>query len=406
MKSLQQELRRWLLWHVVAPAGLALTACLVALAVVVSAAPEEATSWWWAVVLLLIVAGAAVVLLVLSWQRSARYVLSLSNDVAAVGYWLMHTAFSKQPDDDPVLQQFPWVRGGAPSTNVPAVRFASEWMERWRGDVLAQSARMNEEISRDMLLANEFQQAMLNRPYPEVPAVHIEGRLRLEFHHRYNPAMAVGGDFFDIIPIGNDCAGIFVTDVMGHGVRSALITAILRALLSELQPQARNAAHFLKELNREFSDIILSLPASLFASAFYLVADTTSRIATYACAGHPPPFQIHRDRARVTRLANPAPKGAALGLIPQESYRGETVRLLDGHSFIFFTDGVYECANPDGEEYGLTRMEKVIQANIYRSTPEILDALMQSITTFVRGEPLADDLCLVAVDITTKPKPI
>ena len=85
---------------------------------------------------------------------------------------------------------------------------------------------------------------------------------------------------------------------------------------------------------------------------------------------------------------------------------GETVRLLDGNTFIFFTDGLYECSNPEGEEYGLARMEKVLQANIYKSTAEILDALTSSINTFVRGQPLADDLCLVAVDITTKPRPV
>ncbi len=354
------------------------------------------------VALILIV---ALVLLVLSWIRTARHVFSLDEDTAQVGIWMMRTAFGKLPDDDPIVQEFPWVRGVIYHDN-PAVKRISAWMEQWRNEVKAQSSRATEELSRDMLLATEFQQALLNRPYPEVPAVHIEGRLRLEFHHRYNPALAVGGDFFEFLPIGNDCAGIFVADVMGHGVRSALITAILRALISELTPLARNSSHFMKELNHEFADILTAMPSPIFASAFYMVADTTSRIATYACAGHPPPFQLHRDRARVTRLSNPQPKGAALGLLRHETYAGETVRLLDGHTYIFFTDGVYECANPEGEEYGLARMEKVLQANIYKTTTEILNALMESITSFVRGEPLADDLCLIAVDVTTKPKPV
>lgn len=404
MSKLQQDVRRWFQWHVIAPAAIAVVACLAALSVVLGVWTNEAAV---AVLtgVLIAAAVAGVGLLAWAWWRSARYVFSLSDDAAQVGIWLMRTAFGKQPDDDPVVQQFPWVRGPVPGDN-PAVAEVSAWMERWRGEVRAQSARLTEELSRDMLLATEFQQALLNRPYPEVPAVHIEGRLRLEFHHRYNPALAVGGDFFEFMPIGNDCAGIFVADVMGHGVRSALITAILRALISEIQPLARNSAHFMKELNHEFADILTAMPTPIFASAFYMVADTTSRIATYACAGHPPPFQLHRDRARVTRLANPQPKGAALGLLRHETYAGETVRLLDGHTFIFFTDGVHECTNPEGEEYGLVRMEKVLQANIYKTTTEILNALVESITTFVRGEPLADDVCLVAVDVTTKPKPV
>lgn len=408
MKKLQKEMRSWMLWHVLLPSILALVASGIALVVLLRLSDWSVTKSDHLSVMLI---GVIVFLLLtsigyilLSWKRSARYVLSLSGEAAEVGLWAMKTAFGKLPEDDPILKEYPWIRS-APQPSGRAVRHMNEWMEKWRREVHEQSNRMSQELSRDMLLATEFQQALLNRPYPEVPAVHIEGRLRLEFHHRYNPALAIGGDFFDIIPIGNDCAGIFIADVMGHGVRSALITAILRALLSELQPQARNAAHFLKEINREFAEILTAMPTPIFASGFYLVADTTSRIATYACAGHPPPFQIHRDRARVTRLTVPQPKGAALGLLTQENYRGETVRLLDGNTFIFFTDGVYECTNPDGEEYGLARMEKIIQANIYKTTAEILDALTQSINTFARGEPLADDLCLVAVDITTRSRP-
>lgn len=398
-----------MLWHLLLPSILALVASCIALVVLLHVADWSIAgknrSMVFPIIAIVAVLLISVVYILISWKKSSRYVLSLSEDAADVGIWAMKTAFGKLPEDDPIVREYPWVRG-APHAGGRSAKHFSEWLDKSRRDVLEQSNRMNQELSRDMLLATEFQQALLNRPYPEVPAVHIEGRLRLEFYHRYNPALAIGGDFFDIIPIGNDCAGIFIADVMGHGVRSALITAILRALLSELQPQARNAAHFLKELNSEFADILTAMPTPIFASGFYLVADTTSRIATYACAGHPPPFQIHRDRARVTRLTIPQPKGAALGLLTQESYRGETVRLLDGNTFIFFTDGVYECSNPEGEEYGLARMEKTIQANIYKTTTEILDALIQSINTFVRGEPLADDLCLVAVDITTRSRPV
>jgi len=409
MKKLQKEMRSWMLWHLLLPSILALVASGIALVVLLRIADwtmegKDKYSVFLIIAIMALMLVSAIYILI-SWKKADRYVLSLSGDATDVGIWAMKTAFGKLPEDDPIVREYPWVRGDPP-VGGRAARHISEWLEKSRRDVLEQSNRMNQELSRDMLLATEFQQALLNRPYPEVPAVHIEGRLRLEFHHRYNPALAIGGDFFDIIPIGNDCAGIFIADVMGHGVRSALITAILRALLSELQSQARNAAHFLKELNSEFANILTAMPTPIFASGFYLVADTTSRIATYACAGHPPPFQIHRDRARVTRLTVPQPKGAALGLLTHESYRGETVRLLDGNTFIFFTDGVYECSNPEGEEYGLARMEKTIQANIYKTTTEILDALTQSINTFVRGEPLADDLCLVAVDITTRSRPV
>jgi serine phosphatase RsbU (regulator of sigma subunit) len=257
------------------------------------------------------------------------------------------------------------------------------------------------ELKRDLEMATEFQQAFLNRPYPVIPEVHVEGRLRLEFNHRYLPALAMGGDFFDIAQVGPDCAGILVADVMGHGTRSALIVSILRTLIAEQTRRGRNAPHFMRELNTNFCAMLKTLPSPFFASAAYFVADTTSRVATYSIAGHPPPFYLHRATGRVSRLEVPKPQSAAMGLLPTEEYGAATVRLNPGDAFLFFTDGVYEVANHNGEEFGLARMEKILRTHVYRSTPEILEAIVKSIHEFAEGEPIADDICLIVVDITT-----
>lgn len=260
----------------------------------------------------------------------------------------------------------------------------------------------SDEFRQDQALAGEFQQAFFSRTYPQVPAVHAPGRLRLEFAHSYQPAMAVGGDFFNIEAVGPDTAGIFIADVMGHGTRSALITAILRTLLNELQPQGRHAAHFMRQINQRFCSMLRGLPFTFFASATYFVADTTARIATFSSAGHPMPFFLHRIVGRISRLEQPKPRGAALGIFPDDAYGGGTARLQDGDGLIFFTDGAYEAMNAAGEEFGLARLEEVIQSNIYKSGAEILAALRASIAQFIGTAPLNDDICLVSVDVTTK----
>jgi serine phosphatase RsbU (regulator of sigma subunit) len=305
------------------------------------------------------------------------------------GTWALRTAFG---------------RGETGGFASPIQRELASWFGKLQQDLQRQTATISAEVARDLELATEFQQAFLKRPYPEVPELHLPGRLRLEFHHRYQPALAMGGDFFDITPISNDCAGIFVGDVMGHGTRSALIVAILRTLIAELSRRARNAPHFLRELNNEFCKILQPLSQPFFASAAYFVADTTSRIATYSVAGHPPPFYLHRALGRVTRLDLPRPHGVALGLVPGEEYGGGTVRLNDGDAFIFFTDGVYEAANVHGEEFGLNQLERVIRTNVYRSSKDILDAVIDAIGHFAGEQPVADDVCLVAVDVRTDPR--
>ncbi len=316
----------------------------------------------------------------------ARYFFEPLREATDAGYWALRTAFG---------------RGGVGGRSTPIQKELSSWFTKLQQEMQAQSNAFAADVTRDLELATEFQQAFLSRPLPQIPEVHMQGRLRLEFYHRYRPAMAMGGDFFDVTPLATDTAGIFIGDVMGHGTRSALIVAILRTLIADQSRRGRNAPHFLRELNNEFCNTLKMLPQPFFASAAYFVADTTSRVATYSMAGHPPPFYLHRALGRVSRLETPKPQGAALGLVPNEEYGGSTVRLNDGDSFIFFTDGVYEAANLQGEEFGFARLEKVLRTNVYRSSRDILDAVMDAITAFSGSQDLADDVCLFAVDVTT-----
>lgn len=280
-----------------------------------------------------------------------------------------------------------------------------QWLDDERRETMTvEEKSLSKEIQADLELARDFQFAYLNRPYPTIPETHVAGRLRLQFYHRYEAALALGGDFFDLIPLAPDTVGVFIADVMGHGARSALITAILRTLLRDLRSQGRNARHYITEVNRELCEIMKMLPQPLFASGFYFVPDTTSRMATFSTAGHPAPLHIHRANGQISRLNAPSPHGAALGIIPEESYTGGKVRLIDGDSFIFFTDGLYEAANAKGEEFGMDRVRQVIRKCIYKSDQYIVDQLLAAVEEFVGAAPVNDDICIVAVGVTTEPE--
>ncbi len=297
-----------------------------------------------------------------------------------------------------------WVLNQAqPSPGPDITRQLEYWLSRIKSAADTPSVDINEELAIDLDLAKDFQLAYLERPYPKIPATHYEGRLRLAFHHYYHPALALGGDFYDILPLADDTAGVLIADVMGHGTRSALITAMLRTLLRDLKGQGRNARHFITSLNQALCEVMRSFPQPLFASAFYFVPDTTSRMATFSTAGHPAPFHIHRDVGRITRLNVPAPHGAALGIMPKEEYTGGHARLIDNDGFIFFTDGAYEAANEAGEEFGLPRMEEVIRRFMYKDVRTIIEELGAAIRRFSSETALNDDICMVGVDITTKP---
>jgi phosphoserine phosphatase RsbU/P len=347
-------------------------------------------------------------LFVISWDRYSRgsFRASIVNphaDLLEAGDWILRTALGRPS----VMAPPPDVRTGRSKPAVaepsPVQRELQAWLHRLLQDLHDEYTTHTSEMQRDLNLARDFQQAYLDRPYPKIPVVHVEGRLRLDFSHRYEPALALGGDFYNIITLAPDCAGVYIADVMGHGTRSALITAIIRTLIDDLTPQGRNARHFLTEMNKLFCGLLKSVPNPLFASAFYFVADTTARVATYSSAGHPAPFHVRRSMGRISRLEVPMPRGSALGLLPNEQYTGGYCRLVDGDIFLFFTDGVYEARNAQGEEFGIARMEKVIQKLMYRSVKDIVDGLSEAISGFVGYEPISDDICMVAIEVTTKP---
>ena len=158
------------------------------------------------------------------------------------------------------------------------------------------------EIQRDLQIAREFQESLLPREYPEVPADGLQNALSLSFHHVYQPATSVCGDFFDVFKVSEGRAGVFIADVMGHGARSALVTAILRTLLQDLADHEDDPAHILEQINRHFSGILRGTGQFVFASAFCMVIDTVEHRVTFASAGHPAPLVIDRENNHVEPL--------------------------------------------------------------------------------------------------------
>lgn len=322
-------------------------------------------------------------------------------DVICAGDWILNIADGRSPlgteNKEELFKFLNPARADAIRRNL------DEWLSYIQHLYNATEQKLPEgELKRDLELAKEFQQAYLNRPYPKIPAVHLEGRLRLEFYHRYEPALALGGDFYDIVPLAPDCAGVFIADVMGHGTRSALITSMLRTLIGDLRHQGRNAPFFLTELNKQFVEMLRTVPHPLFASAYYFVPDTTARVATFSSAGHPAPFLVRSHVGRISRLDVPPPRGSALGLIPNEQFTGGHVRLHPGDIFIFFTDGVYEAPNEQGEEFGIDRIEKILQKEMYAGGQGMVDSIMKNLRAFMGNIPLNDDICLVSVEVTEK----
>jgi len=262
--------------------------------------------------------------------------------------------------------------------------------------------RKNEQMETDLRMATELQQALLPSVYPSFPAGVGEGATTLRFYHRYLPATMMGGDFFHIARLSDDTAGICICDVMGHGVRAALITAMLRALIETHATKAADPARFLTELNSEFTGILKQTGTLVFVTTVYCVININGRVARFARAGHPAPLHVCRTaREAQTVLFGKDSTGPAMGLIPNAQFKTTETKLEPGDFLLFFTDGIIEVEAGGGTEFGVEGLRQSVRANLDKPTESLLEGIIDDVYRFADSTVLTDDVCLVAAELRT-----
>ena len=268
-------------------------------------------------------------------------------------------------------------------------------------EIQAQQLRdKNAEMAADLNMARELQTAFLPTSYPEFPAGSGAGSA-LRFCHRYHTTTELGGDFFDVFALSDTAAGVFICDVMGHGVRAALVTAIVRGLVEEVQSLALDPGKYLTEINRSLCAILKQTLTPLFASAFYMVVDLERGEACYANAGHPTPFHV-RGGGTVETFCAPGRTSPALGIIESSIYATTRKPVSPGDLIMLFTDGLYEVEGANGVFYDMNMLQSAVQRRAALSCGDLFDGLLAEIRGFSSGGEFQDDVCLVGVDIARR----
>lgn len=262
-------------------------------------------------------------------------------------------------------------------------------------------AAKNHEMQQDLEMAREVQLAMLPSGQTTFGP---EGGFRVA--HRYRPAGSVSGDFFDVLPLAPGVAGLLVCDVMGHGVRSALITAMVRAMVEELRPTATDPGALLTRLNRDLTRLLRQAGSMIFVTAAYLVIDGPAGLLRYAQAGHPTALRWEASARSMRPVAcDPESAGPALGLIDDFAFTATAEPLATGDRIFLFTDGVFEAADATGDEFGPTRLAETLAHSARKPLDDALDTLLAEVNAFCGGVEFADDVCLLAAEIEKKPLP-
>jgi serine phosphatase RsbU (regulator of sigma subunit) len=283
------------------------------------------------------------------------------------------------------------------------VRLQNTLLENNIGELEAKQAelnRKNQELENDLRMASEIQLALLPQQYPPFPPQAPPEQSCLRFYHRYQPSGVVSGDFFHVFPLSPGAVGIFICDVMGHGVRSAFVTAMLRTLVQELGHLGGNPGELLTRVNSELKAILKQTGELIYATGFFLILDVHTGRIRFAKAGHPAPLWLRHETGTVQPLCCPATaRGPALGLFEGSRY-GTAEGVISAHdSLFFFTDGLVELFNAKGEEFGEPRLAEEIHRRRDMELKPMMDAIFAEARNFTENLQFDDDVCFVGLQV-------
>ena len=261
--------------------------------------------------------------------------------------------------------------------------------------------KKNQQIEDELKMARELQLAMLPQNFPAVQNGRPSYESALNFFSFYLPSGTVSGDFFDVIALSKTSVGVFICDVMGHDVRAALVTAMMRALVQDLSATAASPGDLLAQINRDLAGVFKQSGATMFATAFYLVADAATGQVSYASAAHPNPLQLRRDLGRIEPLGTDpgGKKGPALGLFTEAQFPTYRRQMHSGDIIMLFTDGMIEAEGENQEIFSQERLAAAMHKHAALPARELLAALISEIRRFSGSQEFADDVCLVGIEV-------
>jgi sigma-B regulation protein RsbU (phosphoserine phosphatase) len=240
--------------------------------------------------------------------------------------------------------------------------------------------------TRDIEIARDVQQRLFPQDYPAIPGLDYSGMCR--------PALGVGGDYYDFIPLPAGHLGIAIGDVSGKGVPAALLMATLRAYLRGAQTihHQSDLTVLMANLNRLVYE---SSAANRYATFFYGEFDPASGALAYVNGGHNAPMLFRAGRNQeMLRLETGGP---VVGLMEDCCYQQGRVTLERSDVLVAYTDGVSEAMNAADDEWGEDRLKDTVEPKRETAARDLIDEVMRAADAFVAGAPQHDDMTLVVL---------
>ncbi|MGD0164620.1 MAG: SpoIIE family protein phosphatase [Candidatus Sulfotelmatobacter sp.] len=244
-------------------------------------------------------------------------------------------------------------------------------------------ARQERRLERDLALARELQMRLLPQTLPKLA--------HLELAAKFVPARAIGGDLYDFIPYSLSRLGIVIGDVSGKGAPAAIYAALVSGILRSHAPIEPGPAEMLKAVNMSLAERRIE---AQFVSLIYAVWDDQHRILTVANSGLPRPIHVQDGKNHVIEAT-----GLPLGLFDDADYDEFRFRMKPGDMFVFFSDGILDARNRNGEMFGRGRVEQIVADCKGRSADCVVDSLFKAAAEHSAGVETFDDQTVVAIKV-------
>jgi serine phosphatase RsbU (regulator of sigma subunit) len=242
-------------------------------------------------------------------------------------------------------------------------------------------------LERELQVARDVQVSLLPREIPQIPG--------WEFVARWLPARQVAGDYYDFIPGKDGQLGIVIADVSDKGMPAALFMTLTRSIIRASTDLAILPVEAMSRANRLISEDSTS---GMFVTLFYASLDPAHNRMTYVNAGHNPPlfFQTGK-RPGQGALSHLDRTGMAMGVAAETPYEQKKLSFNPGDFVVFYTDGITDALNPQGQDFGMENLEGIVLAEREHSAEQMARALESELQAFIGPAPLFDDSTFVIV---------
>ena len=248
---------------------------------------------------------------------------------------------------------------------------------------LHQASLEHERVEKEMQIAGDIQQRLLPKEIVAIPHYDVAGVAQ--------PCAAVGGDFYDVIPLGDNKFAFVMADVTGKGIPAALMVSTLHASLRAYIQMNTDLAVLAEKLNNL---VYQNSPSERFITFFVMILDCAAHTVTYVNAGHNFPYLFRSHSKEVVELQA---SGLPLGMLDNMKYASAQVTLNQKDVLMLYTDGVTEAMNRTKDQYGEDRLKETIQRSLDRHPRQIKDEVLDDVKKFIGQEPPSDDLTMLVL---------